>query len=357
MKHSRTFTLLSVLVALGLFVAGCAPAAATPPPVKYKVRVLFPIPVESFESVPQVVAMRMGYFAEEGVEVTYEGSGTVTGEGTKLISEGQADFTIIVLPALLASRAAAMPMKSVFVEREEYIFDFAVRPDSGIESIADLNGRKLGIPDSTFGIFFAPLLIAGGADPAQVEQVVVGMNGRAAALQSGQVDAVLTWIIEEDTWRGRGVEFNLLKGSQAVTWPSNSWVTSEKIIQEQPEMVVAVLRAIAKARLFLKTNPAAAAEMVLEQYPAISTDWETALISVQGYATPAQPQQEANGFGFHDTAAWGSYIDAVSQMEIFPPMAAGDVLTNEFIQAVNDFDHEAVIEQAQNYQLKPEHKP
>lgn len=356
MKHRRVFAVVSALVAVTLLVAACAPATATPPPIKYRIRALFPIPVENFESAPQVIAMRMGYFAEEGVDLKYEGLGTVAGEGSKLVAEGQAEFALVAVPNVLAARAGEIPVRSVFMEREEYIYDFAVRPDSGIKSFADMEGKKLGLGDPAWAVVSTPILIAAGVDPTTVENVIVGVPNRAAALSSGQVDAVLTWIIEEENWQGQGIKFNLLKGSDVVKFPSNMWLTSEKIIKEQPDMVVAFLRPLAKAKLFLVTNPAAAAEMVLEEYPSIKADWPTALASLKAYARP-QPQQEANGYGYHDEAAWSAYIDMLAKMEIFPPLPLDQVMTNQFIQAANDFDRKAVIEQARNYKLKPEHQP
>lgn len=375
MRNNQSRLILTILLsAIALLASACsqpaptaAPTAAqsvsaptavptaTAPPIKYRVRALFPIPVEAFESAPQVIGKRMGYFAEEGIDLIYEGSGTVTGEGTKLLSEGQADFALLVTPAALAARAGKVPVKSVCTEREEFIFDYAVSPDSGITFIAQLEGKKIGVGDASWVVFSSPLLIAGGVDPSKVEPVVVGVPNRAAALESKQVDAVLTWLIEEETWQGRGVKFNLLKGADLLDLPSNSWLASEKTITEQPEMVKAFLRAEAKAHLFLQTNPAAAAEMVLEEYPALGADWPTALASVTRYAQK-QPKQLANGFCYHDRAAWSSAVNTYQQMGIFPAIPVDDIFTNQFVEAANKFDHEVVIKQAQNYTLKPEHK-
>jgi ABC-type nitrate/sulfonate/bicarbonate transport system substrate-binding protein len=152
MKHIRLFMLVSALVAVTLLVIACGPATPTPVPIKYRVRALFPIPVENFESAPQVIAMRMGYFAEEGVDLKYEGLGTVAGEGSKLVAEGQAEFALVAVPNVLAARAGGITVRSVFMEREEYIYDFAVRPDGGIKAFADMKGKKLGLGDPAWAV-------------------------------------------------------------------------------------------------------------------------------------------------------------------------------------------------------------
>ncbi len=356
MKHRRILSMVSILIVVGLVLTACG-GSATPtlPPIKYHIRALFPIPVENFESAPQVIAMKMGYFAEEGVELNYEGLGTVAGEGSKLVAEGQADFALTAVPNVLAAKAGGVGIRSVFMEREEYIYDFAVSPNSGIKTFADMTGKKLGLGDPAWAVTSTPILLAAGVDPTTVENVIVGVPNRAAALSSGQVDAVLTWVIEEETWQGQGIKFNLLKGSDVVKYPSNLWLTSDAIIKDKPDMVLAFLRPLAKAHLFMMTNPAAAAEMVMDQYPSVKVDWPTALAALKAYTRP-QPQQEANGYGYHDEAAWQGYMDLLAQMQIFPPLKSGDVLTNEFIKEANNFDHAAVIKQAKDYKLNPEHQ-
>ena len=95
---------------------------------------------------------------------------------------------------VLSRRAQGLPVESVALIGQKSEQGFAVGADSGINTVQDFIGKKLGYK-GTVPIEFLALAAKEGIDPGEVQQVSVGYDPRV--LSEGQVDILSVFVSNE----------------------------------------------------------------------------------------------------------------------------------------------------------------
>ncbi len=304
---------------------------------------------------PQV----MGYFAKEGLDPKMEGTVGAT-DCTKLVASKMAETGAPSPYVQIVSVLSGMPVKMCFQMDQINIFGFAVRPDSGIKSIAELKGKKIALGSGGWSVISDPILMNAGVDPKSVENIVAGEQ-RAQITWRGQADAVLTWEKEYQTWAGQGLTFDFLAGRDIVQYPGNGFVFHVDTIEKRPDVVVGFGRGVAKGLIFSRENPEAVAEMILEANPALKeVGFEQAVVIVKAMNFITRSEySDAYGLGVHIPGLWEKLQDDMYKTgTIDKKVPVYDYFTNEFIRETNNFDKEKVIQDAIHYQFHdPSHIP
>ncbi len=89
-------------------------------------------------------ALEEGYYDEEGLDVEIKvGGPDITPE--QVVASGQAEFGIDWLPSLLATRDQGGDLVNVAQVFERSGMTEVTWKDSGIESVADMRGKKVGV--------------------------------------------------------------------------------------------------------------------------------------------------------------------------------------------------------------------
>jgi NitT/TauT family transport system substrate-binding protein len=139
------------------------------------------------------------------------------------------------------------------------------------------------------------------------------------------------------------------RGSQAVMVPK-SFADANK------ELVAGMGRALAKARLFGETNPEAARLVVKNVNPEEQLDDE---ISREMFATAIERTAPWPGLQVGEVSipAWERTMETLllpgSPTALDAPIDLSAAITNEFVDAYQDFDREAVIAEAESFQPQP----
>lgn len=141
MKKILSLT-LAVILAFSLVLVSSTPADASGIRDKEIVRVGFTAAVAGFTWSPLLIADVMGYFADEGIDVVFEQS--YSSSATRMVAANQVEFSTPGPHLTAAAIGSGMEIKSVFQWFTVDIFGFAVMADSGLESVADLAGKKIG---------------------------------------------------------------------------------------------------------------------------------------------------------------------------------------------------------------------
>ncbi len=171
-------------------------AAALPAAAEDKVPVRFTLDwVYQGVHGPFLLAKEKGYFDAEGLDVTIdqgEGSAaTVTRIASGTYDAGFGDINALIQQAASASATAPVMVYQVYNAAP---FSVLTKADSGIASIADLSGRKVGGPASAAATKLLPLLLKVNAvDPARVEVLNMQANLQEQMLLRGEVDASLVF--------------------------------------------------------------------------------------------------------------------------------------------------------------------
>ncbi|GAA1495123.1 ABC transporter substrate-binding protein [Paeniglutamicibacter kerguelensis] len=204
-----------------------------------------------------VHASEAGVFSKNGINVELvQTQGGATAIPT-LVS-GNIDVTYTNYTSVLLAKHKGIPLtiisgNDVGVE-DHGIF---VKKDSGIESIADLKGKKFAVNNlQNIGtIAITSLLEEAGLQRGDVEIIEMPYPDMQAALDSGNTDAI--WQVEPFQASAKTNGFtkigNLFDGPVA-DMPVAGWITTEKFAKENPEAIKAFKASIGESAKELQDN-------------------------------------------------------------------------------------------------------
>jgi NitT/TauT family transport system substrate-binding protein len=228
------------------------------------------------------VAVAEGFFAREGLDVTIEHARGTTDALTKL-AVGHAQFATGGMSSLYEAIAESkIPVKAVmsfFSKQPDALF---VVKDSKIKTISDVVGATVGTTTFTSSNTLWPVFLAKNSiDPSTVKLMKFDPGAIAAMLATGRVDATINWVTQavtfQDVLAQAGKELRIIPwsdfGLDGYGW---SLFVSDTVAKQQPDMVRAFVRAMAKAVEFSIANPALAGRSVNAIAPAVAPDKATA---------------------------------------------------------------------------------
>mgnify|MGYP000915920305 CR=1 FL=1 len=274
-----------------------ASAAKTSASGKYKYgKIDIPGKDGSLCGAPIYIAYEKGFFAEEGFDVNLISADTETrkiglNNGTIPIVNGDFQF--------FPSIEEGVKVKVVDGLHKGCI-KIVVPANSSIKSAADLKGKKIGVDEI-------------GGTPYQVASVwlenhgVIAKNNKDVtfvpyndgnleieAAQKGDIDAAATW----DPFGSLAVKN---KGFKQIFDLSTDPIfadkyccflyASEKVLDENPEKVAALLKAYHKAQDWIRSNPEQAVDIISDKKYSDITDKKLAVELVKSYQYPSLSEQ------------------------------------------------------------------
>ncbi|HHU13088.1 MAG TPA: ABC transporter substrate-binding protein [Clostridiaceae bacterium] len=354
MKKILSLT-LAVILAFSLVLVSSTPADASGIRDKEIVRVGFTAAVAGFTWSPLLIADVMGYFADEGIDVVFEQS--YSSSATRMVAANQVEFSTPGPHLTAAAIGSGMEIKSVFQWFTVDIFGFAVMADSGLESVADLAGKKIGTMTPTTANQVIPIIEAAGVDPESVEMIPIA-DARAQQLSEGTVDAVWTWDGEWQQWKVEGMDIGYLSGEEVYKSSANSIIASQQLIDEYPELIEGFSRALAKGSYFCYKNPRAAADIIISNWTSLLVgldDAEEIVKTAVNFMTGGEEVMEGDTIGFHDAEKWEMMMaDYVRMGIVEEAIPVEDCFTNQFVEAANDWDRAEVDKDAEEYEFVSE---
>lgn len=207
-------------------------------------------------SLPLYVAASEGYFSDEGLATTM--ADCVGGHTClQLVLEGKADV----------GTASDSPVMFRSFERSDYVVigtfvttsddvKLVGRRSAGIARPADLRGKKVGVVRGASSHYFLDsFLLLNGIDPRSVDLVALQPDEMAAAMKSGRVAAVSAWEpFAFDTLRAVKDDATVLPHSSVYSLSFNL-VAQRRLVGTGDAELVKLLRAIARAEVFIRNEP------------------------------------------------------------------------------------------------------
>ncbi|NEK58255.1 ABC transporter substrate-binding protein [Geodermatophilus sabuli] len=214
-------------------------------------------------------AVEQGYCEEEGVEVTIMPGGPGV-EGEQLVANGQADFVLGGLPDTAVAVQEGLPLVAVAARDTLTEFGLVTSPDSGIEEPADLEGKSVALSQfATPTTLFGPFLSVNDVPADSVQVQTVAGPAVTSALLSGQVDAAgggaSTLLGVRDEMPDAGF---LAYSDLGLDVLGAGLVTRQDLVEEDPDLVDAVVDCFVRGLEFTVENPEDAVEDVRASYPA-----------------------------------------------------------------------------------------
>ncbi len=219
---------------------------------------------------PIYVAYEKGYLEEElaAVGASYEWkefkSGSLVNEAA---AAGEVDMGFMAdLPAIV-SRSTGQPVEIVTnVAYGEKALAVLIRPDSDIESVADLKGRKVAYTTGSYTQHLIALLLANeGLSLDDIESINLAAGDQAAALTNGDVDAIVTWEQYVSQFISDGIAKLLADGTGVKRGNMITYFETD-FAEANPEVVKAYIRALNRANEFIEENPDETAELAANTF-------------------------------------------------------------------------------------------
>ena len=230
------------LLLLIVLLAGCAGLGNSTQPAE-NVRLVMPFRPD-VQFAPFYMAQENGYFTEQGLTVTFEHM--AENEAVSLVGAGEVPFAIVSGEQVLLARAQGLPVVYVMAWWHDYPVAVAAPEDSGIETVQDLAGKRIGIP-GLYGasyIGYRALLRAEGMAEDAATLDSIGYS-QVEAMLAGQEDAVVIYANNEPAQlAAQGMPMNVIRVADSVHLASNGLIISETMLEENPMLVQRMTTAI-----------------------------------------------------------------------------------------------------------------
>ncbi len=220
----------------------------------------------------QIIADKLGYFKEEGLNVESKliesgpDIGPMVSGGSAPVSV-QTNFMDIILKSNNIDVKIVAPLAQIAGTQ-------AVVGSSKLQlnSAKDLEGKTIGIPNGAdVKIAIDNMGKELGVDVSKIKFVNLAPSDAVAALQNGSIDAMAAWepfITKAIQGGGKflfsGTKSELPDKKGDVNWMSvhTTMQVTDKYLQENPNTIKAILRALEKATTYINNNRADAIKIL-----------------------------------------------------------------------------------------------
>lgn len=243
------------------------------------------------------VALEKGYFEEEGIEVDIQPGGGTIPNITQAV-DGDVEFALADFTGvLLAYGNEQVPLDFTVVAAvlQQTVFSIIALEESGIRTPRDLEGKTIGDAPGSFG----PLLFPAYADLAGIDAELVDVDNTIpppqlpVMLGEGNVDAIGQFLLGKPTIEAAA------GGREAVVLPFSdvlrdlygiSLVTSNRIAEEEPELVERFVRALMRGLEDSIADPEEAGRILEMHEPAMDGSVAAQEVVLMGpYVEPPDP--------------------------------------------------------------------
>ncbi|GAB1718203.1 MAG: ABC-type nitrate/sulfonate/bicarbonate transport systems periplasmic component [Nitrobacter sp.] len=293
---------------------------------------------------PVVLASTRGLFRAEGLNVNT----TVASDTTDAIARvavGTSQLALADINALIRFRdeAGVPPVKAVFVLFDKAAYAFIARKSRGINTLADMPGKLVGVTDGDLSIRLWPALARlNRLSLKTVKLQQVGPAVREPMLSAGQLDAIsgLSYLSAIDL-RNRGIPADDITVLRFADYGCAAYgkvlIVNPEFASRKPEAVKAFVRAvIAGLRLTIKA-PEQAVDDVVAQMDNGSREVELERLHAVLSDNILTGAVKHSGIGGIDPARFEKSLDQIAEDFKFRhrPTAA-DIFDDSFLPPAGD---------------------
>lgn len=278
------------------------------------------------------VAEDKGYFTQAGLDVKIippSSQGTVE----QLVATGKADFGISAQEQVTDARVQGLPLVSIATILQHNTSGFASLKSKNITTAKNFEGKTYGgwgLPSENATI--KALMDKDQADFSKVKMINIGDADPIASMSKGDVD--FTWIF----YGWEGIQAELAGTPLNMIWLKDVnpifddytpvIVTSEKMIQEKPDLVRRFMKAVSEGYQYAIKNPDDAANILIKNAPEADPQL---IKKSQAWLSP-QYQADAAQWGVQKASGWHNYAQWMNDHKLIDKMIDTDkAFTNDFL--------------------------
>ncbi len=304
-----------------------------------EIDVLLPIP-EGLPFTPLIVARKMGYFSDNGIEVktsVADGSGYLAQQ----VVAGNRDFALMGAADAVVAFNRRDDVRVLFCNQVNNVYRIVARADTGISSMGELQGKALGYTEPGGGesqLVSAAIEEAGLKVNKSITLLPVGPAGPQSlvALQNDTVQAYSSSFPDIAVLAASGVEWVDITPARYSNVPGACMVTTEKVLSSEEGMKQAKALTIGwvKGQYDAIANPDGAFETVCT---AIESACENKDVAKALYAealkliTPPEGQRP----GELKLSSWETVVDILASTEtVSADLDVAPLISGENVEAV-----------------------
>ena len=205
------------------------------------------------------VAIEKGYYADEGLKVNIRFPSNAN-DAISLVAAGQADIGLYYQQDVIQARAEQnVPVKSIGAVVQGPLNIVLSLKDKNITSAKDLVGKTIGYAGTELSeALIRSIMQYVGADYSDVTMVDVGFD-LMSSMTTGNVDATIGCLVNHEVpqMEEEGFELNYfpVSGYGIPNYYEEIFLTNNKLLEEEPEVVAGFLRASKKGFDDFKADP------------------------------------------------------------------------------------------------------
>src|SRR6266545_3272390 len=310
MRQEFAKSLAGTFAAALTVAAGWAAAAGTP--VTFQLNWMAGGPNAGFAA-----AVAEGYYRDAGLDVTLvQGNGS--GNTAQLVANGRAQLAYADAVSVSQLIAKGAPMKVVATIYQSNPNAVMALKKTGIKSVKDLAGKKVGVPSGSSQTTMLPLLLkSNNLKESDITMIDMPVASMVPALLQGQVDAVLGSI---DAYQiqaeSQGAQLDVYRfADHGVPTVSTSIFASSSYLKDNPDVVKKFIAASLKGWSFALDNPAKAIKDVKTVFPEVNEKLAAAELAA---ITPLFCSGGAKYIGKAEDALWVKSQDLLSEVKLLP---------------------------------------
>ena len=299
MKRKKILVVIAAILVLTTLLAACGNNNTTStgtgttsnsdtPEFKWKITI--PGKSGSLCNSPTYIAYEKGFFAEEGIDVElitadFEAKKVGLNNGTIATINGDFQYFPSIEGDIQMTVVEGLHQGSIKLN---------VLGDSDIQTAEDLRGKTIAVDEIGGTPYQVALLWLGQAGVSANEVTFLPFNDgnlEVEALRQGQVDVAALWDpIGTTSVEAYGLRtiLDISKDEPFAGHYCCFLYASTKVIEEDPELIAAELRAYHRTQAWIAENPEEAVELVTsKQYVSIE-DHDVALELIKSYCYPTE---------------------------------------------------------------------
>jgi NitT/TauT family transport system substrate-binding protein len=270
-RRIKSARILGIAAALAALCLGTVEGRAEDSKPLKKVRIAVGTSVINIGYPMLTLPVSLGYWKQEGYDVELLPVGASLQAIQQMVA-GNADFAEVNSSVIIQSNTKNdLPVR---VAMTNGVIDWAIAVDADgpIKSVKDLKGKTIGVFSlATGGIaYMQSYLRANGINPDRdVELVALGLGAPPVqALKTGKVQGLLYWAAAIAAFENAGLKLKKLVGDDWRSYPDYSLSVMAGTAAKDPNLVIGIVRGMAKATVFAFANPDCARKLHWSHFPA-----------------------------------------------------------------------------------------
>jgi NitT/TauT family transport system substrate-binding protein len=278
----------------------------------------------------EVVAMKKGFYAEQGVELAITPGGPNV-DGVASVAFGQTSSS----PSVMLARSAGIPIKAFAAGYQKHPFTYFSLAKEAIREPKDMIGKTIATQPTAY-ILARALLAKNGIAEDQV--TLVNMGADMNQLLTGQAQAVTGWLTNTNALKILGDDrVDMMLWDTGIQLYANVYFANDKTLAETPDVLAKFVTGSAMGWGYARENPEEAVALLVEAYPNLDKASELEAVKPVLEFSFGETTK-AEGWGAMNRANWEAQLKTYADLDQFKGTVptVDDIMTLAILDATTD---------------------